>query len=69
MMAMGPMVGIGEAAKAHSTASLEYNRVEENRQRNSANGDPKRETHPVTEGGWWILHNGWCNSKKVYQFG
>ena len=66
---MGPLMGIGEATKARSTASLEYIRVEENRQRNKACGDPKRERHPVTEAGSWILHNGWCNSKKVSQFG
>jgi hypothetical protein len=35
---MGPVVGIGEATKAHSTASLEYIRVEENGQRNTACG-------------------------------
>jgi hypothetical protein len=64
-----PAVGLGEALKANSTASLEYIRVEENRQRNTVQPLPMERTDPVTEGRSRILHNGWCNSKKVYQFG
>jgi hypothetical protein len=55
--------------EANSTASLEYIRVEENRQRNIVQRLPMEMTDPVTEGRSRILHNGWCNSKKVSQFG
>ena len=53
--------GVRRDRKVHSTASLEYNRVEENRQRNSAGVEVGEVTDPVTEGAWRILHNGWCN--------
>jgi hypothetical protein len=57
------------AVKANSTASLEYIRLEENRQRNIARGASGDVTDPVTESSSPILHNGWCNSKKESHFG
>jgi hypothetical protein len=69
MAAMCPAAGLGEALMANSTARFEYIRVEENRQRNIANRLPRKMTDAVTEGRSQILHNGWCNSKKVSQFG
>jgi hypothetical protein len=63
-VADGSGEGLGVAIMANSTASLEYIRLEENRQRNSVCGGRCEVTHPVTGGCSWILHNGWCNSKK-----
>jgi hypothetical protein len=64
----GSVAGVGEAKEAHSTASLEYIRVEENGQRNTSRGPPRDMIYPATESSSRILHKVWCNSNKVSQF-